>query len=192
MAAIGFVEDFANNFNIMFFIQCAFLAGFVFTFLAAHKKPMIKLASKFMQREALLLILFNMPTVCFTATLMLDVFLLNMVFVAVSSAIIVYQLVHLLLSGKDYFGFIEIFDFSDKGHFKKFIVVYFLARLGSCLSFSFISVEPLKSLIAGAAFEGGFIIFLSFVRPFYHSLNNIFMIIVEILAISFFGCIYAS
>lgn len=72
------------------------------------------------------------------------------------------------------------------------MLVYFLARLGSCLSFSFISVEPLKSLIAGAAFEGGFIIFLSFVRPFYHSLNNIFMIIVEIMAISFFGCIYAS
>lgn len=89
----------------MFFIEVSFLAGFVFTYLAAHKKPMIKLASKFMQREALLLIMFNMPTVFFTATLMLDVFLLNMALVAASSAIIVYQLVHLMLSGKDYFGF---------------------------------------------------------------------------------------
>ncbi len=66
---------------------------------------------------------------------------------------------------------------TEKGHFKKFIIVYFLARLGTCLSFSFINVEPLKSLIAGAAFEAGFILFISLFRPFYHSFNNIFMIL---------------
>lgn len=48
--SIGYVEDFANNFNVMFFIQCAFLAASILTNLATHKKPMIKLASNFLQR----------------------------------------------------------------------------------------------------------------------------------------------
>ena len=190
--SIGYVEDFANNFNVMFFIQCAFLAASILTNLATHKKPMIKLASNFLQRQALLLIIFNLPTVFFTVTLMIKPILLNIAFAAASCAIIIYQIVHLLLKGQTYFGFKEVFDFSDKGHFKKFIVVYFLARLGTCLFFSFINVQPLKSLIAGAAFEGAFIIFIAFVRPFYHSYNNIFMIVCEILTISFYGSIYAS
>jgi hypothetical protein len=117
---------------------------------------------------------------------------LNLVFCILAVVVIIYQFSHLLIAGPNYFGFKECFDFTPKGHFKKFMVVYFLCRLGSCLSFSFISVDPLKSLIAGAAFEGAFIIFISFVRPFYHSLNNIFMILAEIMTISFFGNVYSS
>lgn len=161
----------------MFFIQCSFLVASVLTGLASHKKPMIKLASSILQRNTLLIIMFNLPTVFFTLTLMIKPFIINISFGAAASLVIIYQVAHLLLKGKDYFAFKEVFDFSSNGHFKKFIVVYFLARLGTCLSFSFISVEPLKSLIAGAAFEGAFILFISFVRPFYHSLNNIFMIV---------------
>lgn len=124
----------------MFFIQAGFLVGSVLTSLAAHKKPMIKLASNFLQREALLLTIFNLPTVYFTITLMIKPLVLNIAFSAAAGILIIYQVIHLLLKGKDYFGFKEVFDFSDKGHFKKFIVVYFLARLGTCLSFSFINV----------------------------------------------------
>ena len=46
-----------------------------------------------------------MPIVFFTATLMLEPIVLNMAFVIVSLAIIVYQVVHLILKGKEYFGF---------------------------------------------------------------------------------------
>jgi hypothetical protein len=103
--SLGYVEDFANNFNIMFFIQGAILGASVLANLAAHKKPMIKLASNFLQREALLIIFFNLPTVFFTVTLMLKPIMLNIIFAGAASLIIIYQMVHLLLKGKDYYGF---------------------------------------------------------------------------------------
>lgn len=103
--SIGYVQDFANNFNIMFFIQAAFLVASVLASLAAHKKPMIKLASNFLQREALLVIIFNLPTVFFTITLMVKPVVLNIAFSAAAGALIIYQVIHLLMKGKEYFGF---------------------------------------------------------------------------------------
>ena len=89
----------------MFFVQIAFFVASILTNLASHKKPMIKLASSFLQRNAMLLILFNMPAVFFTLTLMIKPFILNIAFGAAASIMIIYQLAHLLMYGKDYFGF---------------------------------------------------------------------------------------
>lgn len=108
--------------------------------LASHKKPMIKLISSFLLREALLVIFFNLPTVFFTLTLMIKPAAINISFAIAATIVIIVQLGYLMHSGKNYYGFTEVFDFSDKGHFKKFIGMYFFCRLGTCLSFSFISV----------------------------------------------------
>lgn len=124
----------------MFFIQVALLASSALLHLAAHKKPMIKLASSFLQREALLFIVFNSSTVFFSITLMSEATVLNIAFAITSCGLVLYQAVHLLLYGKNYFGFKEVFDLTDKGHFKKFVIVYFLCRLGTCLSLSYINV----------------------------------------------------
>ena len=191
-SSLGYDEVFLNNFNVMMMIQLGFLAITGFLYLASHRKANIKTGFKIMQRELLLIVIFNMPNVMFSIGLVLEPTFTNIVFGSVAMGMIAVQAVYVVKKGEDYFGFKETFDLSEKGHYKKVMTTFFLSRIGACFCLAFVLKNPIHGLIGSAVFEGAFCIMMFYGRPFVSFSNNILIMISEMLSIVFFALTYAS
>ena len=89
----------------MFFIQLGLILIMGFLYLASHRKANIKNGFKIMQREVLLIIMFNIPNAMFSLALMLDPSMGNIVFGSLSVAIILGQAIFVVKKGDDYLSF---------------------------------------------------------------------------------------
>lgn len=98
--SLGFVENFLNNFNLMLLAQLCILALMGFAYLAAHRKPAIKNGFKIMQREALLIIIFNLPNAIFSATLVRQMSMSNFIFCSISLGTILLQAIFMIKKGE--------------------------------------------------------------------------------------------
>ena len=136
--------------------------------------------------------MFNAPNVMFSIALVTQASFSNILFGSVAVFILFAQTYHVTRYGADYFGFKEIFDLSEKGHFKKFICIFFLSRIGATFSLAFVTSDPIKGLIGSAVFEAVFILTVVFTKPFIALFNNIFVMLAELFSIGFFASTYAS
>lgn len=100
MKSMGFVENYLSNFNVMLLVELCILALMGFAYLAAHRKPTIKHGFKIMQREALLIIIFNLPNAIFSATLVREVSVSNFLFCSISLTTVVIQAMFLIKKGE--------------------------------------------------------------------------------------------
>ena len=102
---MGFVQEYLNNFNVMFFMQLGLILVMGFLYLASHRKANIKNGFKIMQREALLMIIFNIPNAMFSLALVLEPTMGNIVFGSLAVAVIVGQGIYLVKKGDEYLSF---------------------------------------------------------------------------------------
>ena len=97
---MGFVQEFLNNFNVMLFIQLGFILIMGFLYLASHRKANIRNGFKIMQREVLLIIIFNIPNSMFSLALVSEPTMGNIVFGSLSVAMILVQAIYMVKKGE--------------------------------------------------------------------------------------------
>ena len=187
--ALGYDNTFANNFNVMLFCQTSMLVVSGLIYLVAQKRAIMKTPFKVLQKEALLLVLFNAGNFFFSiAMIRVDGFF-NICFAVGASVIIIVQAGHFMMHAQQYYGMNETFNF-EKAYLKVFFVGLLINRLGVCFCLSLISEDSLMSCIAAIGIQSSFIIMLAIVRPFLSMLTNAFLIASELMTLGAFTSIY--
>ena len=169
--SLGYDTEFANNFNVMLFVQLGLLSITGLIYLVAQKRSIMKTPFKFFQQFSFVFMLFNVNSFFFSISLIRASGFLNICFAIVATLIIVGFFIHFLLYGPTYFGMYMIFDFT-RIYFKTFIIGFFILRIAICFSISFIEQDPLMGCIAAMAASACSVIFLAVIRPFLSMVTN--------------------
>ena len=169
--SLGYDTEFANNFNVMLFVQLGLLSITGLIYLVAQKRSIMKTPFKFFQQFSFVFMLFNVNSFFFSISLIRASGFLNICFAIVATLIVVGFFIHFLLYGPTYFGMYMIFDFT-RIYFKTFIIGFFILRIAICFSISFIEQDPLMGCIAAMAASACSVIFLAVIRPFLSMVTN--------------------
>lgn len=175
VGALGYDNTFANNFNVMLFCQVSMLVVSGLIYLVAQKRNIMKTPFKVLQKEALLLVLFNMGNFFFSISMIRVSGFFNICFAVGASIIVIVQAGHFMMHAQQYYGMNETFNF-EKVYVKVFFVGLLLDRLGICFCLSLIGEDALMSCIGAMAVKCCFIIMIAIVRPFLSMLTNGFII----------------
>ena len=175
VGALGYDNTFANNFNVMLFCQVSMLVISGLIYLVAQKRNIMKTPFKVLQKEALLLVIFNMSNFFFSISMIRVSGFFNICFAIGASLIIIVQAGHFMMNAQQYYGMNETFNF-EKTYLKVFFVGLLLNRLGICFCLSLIGEDALMSCIAAIAVQSCFIIMIAIVRPFLSMVTNAFII----------------
>ena len=175
VGSLGYDNAFANNFNVMLFCQVSMLVVSGFIYLIAQKRNIMKTPFKVFQKEALLLVLFNMSNFFFSISMVRVSGFFNICFAVGASLIVIVQIGHFIVNAQQYYGMNETFNF-EKAYIKVFFVGLLINRLGICFCLALISEDALMSCIAAIAFQASFVIILAIVRPFFSMITNGFLI----------------
>ena len=169
--SLGYDTEFANNFNVMLFVQVGLLCITGLIYLVSQKRSIMKTPFKFFQQFSFVFMLFNVNSFLFSMSLIRVSGFLNICFAAVGTIIVVGFFIHFLLYGPTYFGMYMIFDFT-RIYFKTFIIGFFILRVAICFSISLIQDDPLMGCIAAMAASACSVIFLAVIRPFISMVTN--------------------
>ena len=169
--SLGYDTSFANNYNVMLFVQVGLLCVTGLVYLVSQKRSIMKTPFKFFQQFSFMFMLFNINGFLFSMSLIRVSGFLNICFAAVGTIIVLGFLIHFLLYGPTYFGMYMIFDFT-RIYFKTFIIGFFILRVAVCFSISLIEHDPLMGCIAAMAASACSVIFLAVIRPFISMLTN--------------------
>lgn len=186
--SLGFDGSFANNFNIMLFIQIGLLGGAGLIYLIAQKRNIMKTPFKVFQRESLILVFFNISNFLFSISLIRSSQFMNVCFAVAAGIIAIGQMAHFVINAKTYFGMPETFNF-ETVHFKTFIIGFCVGRVGIAFCLSLVD-DPLMSCIGALAVQACLVVFICIIRPFSSHVVNGLFIASETMTLGAFVSIY--